>query len=61
MSEKEVNNFISKLNFGLKLAEKRMLEEKASRDESVIIYTEKGGIQHIPAKKIIADNNLLIK
>ena len=56
MSDKEVKDFIEKIDAGLKLAEKRMLQEKALRNENVVVYTEKQGIQHIPARKIIAEN-----
>ena len=56
MSDKEVKDFIEKIDAGLKLAEKRMLQEKALRNENVVVYTEKQGIQHIPARQIIAEN-----
>ncbi|MBQ8760365.1 MAG: histidine kinase [Bacteroidales bacterium] len=56
MSNKEINEFVEKLNAGLELAEKRMLQEKSLRGESVVVYTEEKGIQHIPASKIVASN-----
>ncbi|MBR4312979.1 MAG: ribosome recycling factor [Bacteroidaceae bacterium] len=56
MSDKEVKEFIDKLDAGLKLAEKRMLQEKALRDETVVIYSEDKGIQRIPAKQVISEN-----
>ena len=56
MSDKEVKEFILKLDAGLKLAEKRMLQEKALRNETVVMYSEEKGIQHVPAKQIIAEN-----
>ena len=55
---KEANEFVEKLNAGLELAEKRMLQEKSKRGESVVIYTEDKGIQHIPASIVIANNNI---
>ena len=58
MSSKEIREFIEKLNAGLELAEKRMLQEKSMRGEDVVIYTEDKGIQHIPASQVIADNNM---
>ncbi len=58
MSNKEANEFVEKLNAGLELAEKRMLQEKSKRGESVVIYTEDKGIQHIPASIVIANNNI---
>ena len=56
MSDKEVKEFIDKLDAGLKLAEKRMLQEKALRDETIVIYSEDKGIQRIPAKQVISEN-----
>lgn len=54
MSDKEVKEFMDKLDAGLKLAEERMLQEKSLRGETVVIYTEDKGIQHIPASQVIA-------
>lgn len=59
MSDKELKEFMEKLDAGLKLAEKRMLQEKALRGESVIVYTEGKGIEHIPASRVISSNALL--
>jgi len=50
MSDKEVKEFMDKLDAGLKLAEERMLQEKSLRGENVVVYIE----QHIPASQIIA-------
>ena len=55
MSDKEVKEFMNLLDAGLKLAEERMLQEKALRGENVVIYTEGKGIEHIPASQIIAE------
>jgi hypothetical protein len=45
-----------KIDEGLLLAEKRMLQEKALHDESVIVQNSDGVIQHIPAKQVIAEH-----
>ncbi len=58
MSDNEIKEFVEKLDAGLRLAEKRMLQEKSSRGENVVIYTEDKGIQYIPASQVIADNNV---
>lgn len=55
MSEKEVKELMNLIDAGLKLAEERMLQEKALRGENVVIYTEGKGIEHIPASQIIAE------
>lgn len=56
MSEQEIKELEEKLTYGLQLAEKRMLQEKALRDECVIVQNDDGVIRHIPAKQIIAEN-----
>ncbi len=58
MSDKEVKDFMDKLDAGLKLAEKRMLQEKSLRGETVVVYTEDKGIQHIPASQVIASQDM---
>ena len=59
MSDKEVKEFMEKLDAGLKLAEERMLQEKSLRGETVVVYTEDKGIQHIPASQVIASQAVL--
>ena len=54
MSDKEVKEFMDKLDAGLKLAEERMLQEKSLRGETVVVYIEDKGIQYIPASQVIA-------
>jgi hypothetical protein len=53
MSDKEVKELMDKLDVGLKLAEQRMLQEKSLRGESLIIYTEENGIQHVPPQQFL--------
>lgn len=54
MSNKEVQNFTRKIETGLRLAEKRMLEEKALRDETIVVSSAEGGFAYIPAKEALA-------
>jgi len=54
MSNREVRNFTRKLETGLRLAEKRMLEEKALRDETIVVPKAEGGFEYIPAKEVLA-------
>lgn len=58
MSEKEILELQDKIDEGLLMAEKRMLQEKALHDECVIDQNSDGAIQHIPAKQVIAENVL---
>lgn len=55
MSEKEIFELQDKIDKGLRLAEKRMLQEKALHDECVIVQNSDGEIQHIPAKQVLAE------
>ena len=53
MSEKEIFELLAKIDKGLQLAEKRMLEEKALHGQDIIVCNDDGIIQHIPAKKAL--------
>jgi hypothetical protein len=53
MSNKEIKEFSEKLKYGLELAEKRMLEEKALRGEDIIVSSDGKNIEHIPAQQIL--------
>jgi hypothetical protein len=54
MSNKEVQDFTQKIELGLQIAERRMLEEKALRGETVVVSTTEGEIQYIPAREVLA-------
>ncbi|MBQ7989279.1 MAG: hypothetical protein IJ692_06785 [Alloprevotella sp.] len=56
MSEKDYLELSRKFDEGLELAEKRMLQEKALRGESVVICDSNNHIKRIPAQQIIAEN-----
>ena len=59
MSNKEVQELAEKLRDGLAVAEQRMLEEKALRDQDVIVCDDNDNIQRIPAKELIAETATL--
>ena len=56
MSDQEIKELEEKLDIGLQLAEKRMLQEKALHDECVVVQGADGAIRRIPAKEVIAGN-----
>ncbi len=56
MSNKEIQEFNEKLRHGLEIAEKRMLQEKALRNEDVIVCGDDNVIRHIPARQVIEEN-----
>ena len=53
MLNKEYLDISQKIDKGLELAEKRMLEEKARNDEDVIVCDDDNIIRHIPAKNFL--------
>ena len=53
MSENERKELSEKLHFGLALAERRMLEEKALRNECIIQGLPNGEIKSVPARIIL--------
>jgi hypothetical protein len=59
MSNKELKEFSEKLRNGLKLAEKRMLEDKAFRGEDIIVSSDGVTFQRIPAKQVMAESPAL--
>lgn len=58
MSDKEYKDLSRKIDKGLELAEKRMLQEKALRGESVVVCDKNNNIRRIPAKQVIAENHI---
>ena len=54
MSNKEIKDFTSKLEAGLQIAEKRMLEEKALRNETIVVSNAEGRIEYLSAKDVLA-------
>ena len=53
MSDKEIKDFMDKVDAGLKVAEQRMLKEKSLCGESLIIYTVGHGIQHVSPQQFL--------
>ena len=53
MSNKEIAEFGEKLQYGLDLAERRMLEEKALHGEDIVVCTAGDTIARIPASEAI--------
>ena len=54
MTDKEFQDLTDKLEKGLRLAERRMLEEKALHNETVVVSNAEGKIEYIPAKDVLA-------
>lgn len=58
MSDNEYLELSKKLDEGLLLAEKKMLEEKALRGQDVVVCDANNIIQRIPAEQIIAESSI---
>lgn len=55
MSEREIEDFINKVDAGLAEAQHNMLVEKALHNQNVVIADEQGNVLHIPAKQLLAE------
>ena len=53
MSDKEIIDFTERLQNGLDIAERRMLEEKALHGQKIVVCTDDGEIKQVSAKKAI--------
>ncbi len=53
MSSNEHKQMIDKIERGLEIAEREMLEKKAKNNENVIICGDDNVIRHIPAKNFL--------
>ena len=53
MSNKEIAEFGEKLQYGLDLAERRMLEEKALHGEAIVVCDADNNIHRIPASEAL--------
>ena len=53
MSTKEYNEIIDKIVYGLKIAEREMIEEKARNNENIIVCGNDGIIRRVPAKNYL--------
>ena len=54
MSNKDLQEFGEKLQYGLALAERRMLEEKALHGQDIVVCDSQGIIHRIPAWEALA-------
>ena len=54
MSNKEFKDFTRTLEAGRQTAEKHMLEEKALRNETIVVSNAEGKIEYLSAKDVLA-------
>ena len=53
MSDKDIQEFAEKLHYGLDIAERRMLEEKALHGQDIVVCHTDGTIHRVPAEEAI--------
>lgn len=53
MSDKEIEDFAVRLQHGLDIAERRMLEEKALHGQDIVVCHTDGTIHNVPANEAI--------
>ncbi len=53
MSDKDIQEFAERLQYGLDLAERRMLEEKALHGQDIVVCHTDGTIHRVPAAEAI--------
>lgn len=53
MSKQEHKEMTDRIIYGLQVAEREMLEEKARRGENVIVCDDKGVIRSVPASQYL--------
>ena len=51
--KKEHEELSKKIMFGLRLAIRRLYEQKAANNESVVISDGRGGVKRVPAKDLL--------
>ena len=53
MSDNEINEFAKQLQYGLNIAERQMLEEKALHGQDIVVCHTDGTIHNVPANEAI--------
>lgn len=54
MSNKEVEDFVKKIDEGVSISHREMLRDKASRGESIVYSDRDGNIKHALASDVLA-------
>ena len=59
MTDEEIKELSEKLQYGLRLAERRMLEEKALHGQNIVVCGDDNIIKRIPAQEALDNLNKL--
>ena len=54
MNDKELNEYLKKIEAGLQESRQQMLEEYALRNDSIVVGDGKGGIIEVPARSLLS-------
>lgn len=53
MNELEINEYLQKIEIGLRESRQQMLEEYALRNDSIVVSDGNGGTMEVPAKELL--------
>lgn len=56
MSERELENYLNRIEAGLAEAQHNMLVEKALHNRNVVVVNDKGEVVHVPAKQLLEED-----
>lgn len=56
MSERDIEDYLARVDAGLAEAQHNMLVEKALHNQNVVIADEQGKVQYVPAKDLLAEH-----
>lgn len=60
MGEKEIEEYLRKIDEGLQDSRKKLLHDYALHDDSLVVGDLEGNVLHVPAKKILAQHPELV-
>ncbi len=59
MNDKELNEYLEKIEQGLRESRQKMLEEYALRNNSIVVGDGKGGTMEVPARSLLSEQHAL--
>jgi len=57
MNDKELNEYLEKIEQGLRESRQKMLEEYALRNDSIVVGDGKGGTMEVPARSLLSEQH----
>ncbi len=57
MNDKELNEYLEKIEQGLRESRQKMLEEYALRNDSIVVGDGKGGTMEVPARNLLSEQH----